>query len=137
MNRFLLISRFFRSWRIPALLLALTACGHGVSNLSSLGGPIAIPTSNPPSNPISNHAVHLSWTDPTSTPVAITSYNIYRGAQSGGPYTAIGSANDPTAQAYTDSTVVSGVTYYYVVTSYAASVDAESIDSNEIQVIIP
>jgi len=39
-------------------------------------------------------------------------YNIYRGTVSGGSYTMINSSLDETT-AYTDSTVVSGQTYYY------------------------
>ena len=77
------------------------------------------------------HTVDLTW---TASPDAV-GYNIYRGAVSGGPYTMINSALDSTT-AYTDSTVVSGQTYYYVTTA----VDGNGIDSgysNQSQAIIP
>lgn len=75
------------------------------------------------------HAVDLNW---TGSPTAV-SYNIYRSAVSGGPYTMI---NSSSATAYADNTVVSGQTYYYV----AAAVDDSSNESgysNETQAVIP
>jgi Abnormal spindle-like microcephaly-assoc'd, ASPM-SPD-2-Hydin len=56
------------------------------------------------------HSAALSWTASTSV---VTGYNIYRGAISGGPYTKLNSS--PNAGiTYTDTSVVSGQTYYYV-----------------------
>jgi fibronectin type 3 domain-containing protein len=63
------------------------------------------------------------------------SYNIYRGTVSGGPYTMINTSPISTT-AYTDSTVVSGDTYYYV----AAAVNSESEQSgysNQATAVIP
>jgi hypothetical protein len=60
---------------------------------------------------------------------------VYRSAVSGGSYTKINSslvAGPP----YTDSTVVSGKTYYYVTTSVDSSGE-ESPYSNEVQAVIP
>lgn len=57
-----------------------------------------------------NSSVNLSW---ISTPLANT-YRILRGTSSGGPYSQIASVTAPTIQ-YTDNTVVSGNTYFYVV----------------------
>ena len=70
----------------------------------------------------------LTWTAPTSNGgSAITSYNIYRGTSAGSESTtAIGSS---TTQTYTDSTVVSGKTYYYVVK--AVNAVGTSAASNE------
>src|SRR5262249_41151001 len=59
------------------------------------------------------HTVALSWTASTSTGVA--GYNVYRGTTSGGPYTLLAAVGSTTI--YTDSTVVSNQTYYYVVTA--------------------
>ena len=78
------------------------------------------------------HSVSLSWTASTSTMV---DYKIYRGTQSGGPYAVLGSGNG-TATTYTDGTVQSGQTYYYVVTA-VDSAGLESVYSNQAQAVIP
>jgi hypothetical protein len=56
-------------------------------------------------------------------------YNIFRGNTSGGPYSKINSVLDPNT-AYTDNSVVSGQTYYYVTTALDSS-GHESRGSNE------
>jgi fibronectin type 3 domain-containing protein len=78
------------------------------------------------------HSVDLSWTASTSI---VVGYNVYRGTQSGGPYTKINSSLNATT-AYTDSTVQSGTTYYYVVTAVDAT-NAESAYSNQAVAVIP
>jgi len=77
------------------------------------------------------HTVDLSWTAASGA----VGYNIYRGAVSGGPYTMINSSLDATT-AYTDSTVVSGQTYYYVATAVDSG-NNESGYSNQTQAVIP
>lgn len=77
------------------------------------------------------HTVDLSWNASTDA----VGYNIYRGSASGGPYAILNSALE-SATAYTDNTVISGQTYYYVVTSVNGS-DAESGYSNQTQAVIP
>jgi fibronectin type 3 domain-containing protein len=77
------------------------------------------------------HTVDLSWTASADA----AGYNIYRGAVSGGPYTMINSSLDGTTS-YTDSTVVSGQTYYYVVTA-VNSESQESGYSNQAQAVVP
>jgi len=77
--------------------------------------------------------VGLTWTASVSTDVV--GYNIYRGTVSGGPYSILDSA--PVASdAYTDSTVQSGRTYFYVVRS-VDNKGTESANSSEVQAIIP
>jgi hypothetical protein len=78
------------------------------------------------------HSVSLSWTDTDS---GIMGYNLYRGSASGGPYTKINSALDPTA-AYMDSSVVAGQTYYYVATAVEDN-GVESAYSNETLGVVP
>lgn len=78
------------------------------------------------------HSVDLSWTASTST---VAGYNVYRGGVSGGPYSRINSGVDPST-IYTDSTVLSGQTYYYVVTAVDGS-GTESAYSNQVQAVIP
>jgi hypothetical protein len=78
------------------------------------------------------HTVRLSWSASTS---AIAGYYIYRGMTSGGPYARLSSTLE-TATAYADSTVQSGTTYYYVVTSVDSNLD-ESAYSNQVSVAVP
>jgi hypothetical protein len=77
------------------------------------------------------HTVDLSWTASADA----VSYNIYRGTVSGGPYTMINTSADSTT-AYTDSTVASGQTYYYVATA-VNSESQESGYSNQATAVIP
>jgi ribosomal protein L11 len=78
------------------------------------------------------HSVDLSWTASTST---VSGYNVYRGGTSGGPYSKINSNLDPST-IYTDGSVASGQTYYYVVTAVDSS-GAESAFSNQVPAVIP
>src|SRR5271156_450322 len=71
--------------------------------------------------------VALTWTASTST---VSGYNVYRGTTSGGPYSTKLNSSLVTVVNYTDSTVTSGQTYYYVVTAVNSS-DVESVDSNQ------
>jgi hypothetical protein len=82
--------------------------------------------------PAPQHSVSLSWNASTST---IVGYNVYRGTQSGGPYVAVTSAPDASTT-YTDSTVLAGSTYYYVVTAIDGNGN-ESTYSNQAQAVIP
>ncbi|HKS74254.1 MAG TPA: hypothetical protein VJQ82_13715 [Terriglobales bacterium] len=75
------------------------------------------------------HSVSLSWTDTSS----VAGYNIY-GAQSGGPYTRINSALDAVTT-YTDNTVASGQTYYYVTTA-VSSTGSECAYSAQVQAVM-
>jgi hypothetical protein len=79
------------------------------------------------------HRVLLSWT--ASTSANVTGYNIYRGTTSGGAYTKVNSA-PVVGVSYTDTTVQSGETYYYVTTAIDNN-DNESVYSNQTQAAIP
>ena len=70
-----------------------------------------------------NGQINLIWTGLTDA----ASYNVKRSTTSGGPYTIL-AADAPTA-AFSDSTVIPGQTYYYVVS--ANTDEGESLDSNE------
>lgn len=78
------------------------------------------------------HSVDLSWSPSPST---VVGYNLYRSTTSGGPYAKINSSLDPN-MLYTDSTVQSGQTYYYVTTAVDAA-GTESGYSNQVQVVVP
>lgn len=78
------------------------------------------------------HSVDLSWNPSTS---AVVGYNLYRGSQSGGPYTRINSSLNA-GTTYTDNGVQAGQTYYYV----ATAVDGGGVESGysmPVQAVIP
>jgi fibronectin type 3 domain-containing protein len=74
----------------------------------------------------------LAW-DASSSVVA--GYNAFRGTQSGGPYAQLNSSVI-SSTSYSDPTVASGQTYFYVVTAVDSS-GAESDYSNEVSATIP
>lgn len=76
--------------------------------------------------------VDLAW-DPSTDNVGVTGYRVFRSTVSGGPYTEIGTSPNTT---YSDSTVVSGVAYYYVVRAYDAAFNT-SDPSNETSATVP
>jgi hypothetical protein len=80
----------------------------------------------------SPHTVSLTWDPSTST---VSGYNLYRGTQSGGPYSRINSA-PLSGTSYDDSGVQSGRNYFYVSTAVDASRN-ESTFSNEATAAIP
>jgi hypothetical protein len=81
----------------------------------------------------STHSVDLTWTASTST--GVVGYNVYRGITTGGPYSILDSA-PVAADAYTDSTVQSGLTYFYVVRAIDGT-GTESANSAEVPAMIP
>jgi hypothetical protein len=80
-----------------------------------------------------SHLVDLSWTASTST---VVGYNIYRGTVNGGPYTTKLNASPVSGVTYTDTSVVAGQTYYYVVTAVDSSGN-ESVYSNQAPATVP
>ncbi len=78
------------------------------------------------------HSVSLSWNASTSP---VIGYNMYRGSQSGGPYTKINSVLG-TSTSYLDISVQGGHTYYYVTTAVNGS-GVESGHSNQVQAVVP
>jgi hypothetical protein len=78
-------------------------------------------------------SVALSWNPSTST---VVGYNLYRGIQSGGPYSTKLNISLLTNTSYTDSNVQSGATYYYVTTAVDSN-SVESAYSNEATAAIP
>jgi hypothetical protein len=81
--------------------------------------------------PQSSHSVNLSW-NPVSGNVV--GYDVYRGTVNGGPYQVIDTMDASTT--YTDYTVDSGTTYYYVVTAVNAQGEQSSY-SNVAEAVIP
>ena len=81
------------------------------------------------------HSVKLQWDPSSPSPVPVVGYFVYRGTVSGGPYSRLNAAVDPVTN-YTDATVSSGQTYYYVVTSID-STNVQSGFSTQVSVAIP
>jgi Protein of unknown function (DUF1573)/Immunoglobulin I-set domain len=119
--------------------LAATFTPGGTGNVS---GSITI-SSNATNSPLTvnlsgagvaivNHSVTFSWIPSTSS---VIGYNAYSSKTSGGPYTKLTSAPVSTTT-YTDTTVQSGQTYYYVVTSVNSS-NVESVYSGQTTATIP
>ena len=79
-----------------------------------------------------SHSVALSWGASTS---AVTGYNVYRSTVSGGSYSRV-NGSLLGGLSFSDSTVTSGQTYYYVATAVDSS-GTESAYSNEVSSIVP
>jgi hypothetical protein len=77
-------------------------------------------------------SVALSWSESSSS---VSGYNVYRSTQSGTAYTKVNSSL-LASQSYTDGSVASGQTYYYVVTSVNSS-GVESAYSSQASAVIP
>jgi len=100
-----------------------TGSGSSSSVLTSLTGTGVAPVT---------HTVALSWQPSVSQ---VTGYNVYRGSQSGGPYTRMNSSSDSSTN-FDDSTVQSGNSYFYQVTSVDSS-GVESVPSSPVEAVIP
>jgi len=100
-----------------------------VSNAT--GSPAAIALSGTGVTPV-QHSVALSWNASTST---VSGYNVYRSTVSGSGYTKVNSLL-VAGLTYTDSTVQSGTTYYYVTTAVDSN-GMESTHSNQVSAAIP
>jgi hypothetical protein len=79
-----------------------------------------------------SHSVSLAWSPSTST---VMGYNTYTSSVSGGPYTKLTTAPVSTPS-YTDSNVVAGQTYFFVVTAVTSS-NVESAYSAEVSALVP
>jgi fibronectin type 3 domain-containing protein len=79
--------------------------------------------------------VDLSWDAPSSSPVPIVGYNIYRSTGGSAAYQLLNSSVDAQTT-YVDSTVQAGLTYDYIVES-VDSFGVESVPANEATATIP
>lgn len=106
----------------------------GSFSLLGNGAPLlTIPLSGTGVTPTA-HSVDISWAASTST--SLQGYNVYRGATSGGPYSKISALLSNTTLLFTDTSVLSGQHYFYVVTDVNTS-GIESAASNEVAVTVP
>jgi fibronectin type 3 domain-containing protein len=78
------------------------------------------------------HTVQLNW---NASPSQVAGYNVYRSAQTGGPYTLVSTPLVP-ATSFEDGSVQSGNSYFYTVTAVGTD-GIESDPSNETKSVIP
>ncbi|HTZ48970.1 MAG TPA: choice-of-anchor D domain-containing protein [Verrucomicrobiae bacterium] len=109
-------------------LLSANLSSPGTLNLSGDGVSGSSPT--PPSS--NSSSVVLNWNASTSQ---VVGYRVYRSATSGGSFSLL-SASEVSGLTYTDTTVSSGSTYYYVVTA-VDSAGVESVHSNQASAVVP
>ena len=103
------------------VVLAANAQQLNWMEFQQVNGPVSVPTGV--SATATNTQVTLSW----SPAAGATSYNVQRSTTQGGPYTSIAS---PTTTSYTNTGLVIGTTYYYVV----SATDGINVSSNSIEV---
>lgn len=108
---------------ICCLIVVLSGCGATQPNTVS-SQKVAV-----------QHQVDLSWDAPSSSPVEIVGYNVYRSPQSSSSYQRLNSSVD-TETVYLDTLVQSGTSYNYFVTSVDGS-GIESAPSDTVAVTIP
>lgn len=96
-------------------------------------GSLGSSSTNGSSAPTStSHSVNIAWNASTSPSV---NYFVYRGTQTGGPYTKLNSVAQ-SSLTYSDTNVKGGATYFYVTTSLDSN-NNESANSNEISATVP
>jgi hypothetical protein len=78
------------------------------------------------------YSVNLLWNSGSD----VAGYNVYRGASADGTYSKINSTLDSNT-AYTDSTVVSGQTYYYAATSVNSNGQESSLSTPPVEAVVP
>jgi hypothetical protein len=113
----------------PANSGTLTGSINVVSNATN--SPLAIALSGTGAQAAS-HSASLTW---VASPSVVVGYHVYRGTQSGGPYTKLNSTS-LVDLAYTDGAVRAGQTYFYVVSAVDSNA-VESRYSNEVTAVIP
>src|ERR1019366_580709 len=109
-----------------------TAVAVGSTTIQATSGSINGSTGLTVTPATQGSAVALSW---TASIGQVAGYNAYRSTISGGPYTKLNSSLIATTS-YTDQTVQSGYTYYYVTTA-VDSQGMESVYSNEAVATVP
>jgi len=91
---------------------------------------VAVTNSNGQSATLSSafkfHSIDLLWNAPSSSPVTIAGYNVYRAISSAGPFGRLNSSTPVTNTSFSDANVQGSTTYYYEV----KSVDSKGTESS-------
>jgi hypothetical protein len=104
--------------------------GTGGGSLFVYGPGLAIPLTGTGAAP--QYSVNLFW----NSSQGVSGYNVYRSTTAHGTYSRINSTLDPNA-AFTDSTVVSGQTYYYAATSVSSNGQESARSTPPAQATVP
>lgn len=94
-----------------ALLIGTSSAGASYST-AVLSAPAAVNAVRSICTPALNDSAQITWTPPAGNKAS--SAEILRSTTSGGPYTVVGSVENPTTS-YTDGGLAFSTTYYYVV----------------------
>jgi len=81
---------------------------------------------------VTQYSVNLSWNASSD----VMGYNVYRSTAAKGTYSKINSSVNPNT-AYTDSTVISGQTYYYAATSVNSSGQESALSTPPVAAAVP
>jgi hypothetical protein len=113
---------------------AASAIGTVTITSNATNSPTTISLSGAGTQPIT-YSVSLTWSPSTSS---VVGYNVYRGTSPGGESltSPINGSSLVGGESYSDTNVVSGTTYYYVVTAVNAS-GVQSADSSEASANVP
>jgi hypothetical protein len=107
--------------------------GHvTISAAGATNSPAVVTVTLTITSPPAQHTVALTWN--ASSDTHVISYNAYRSNTPGSGYALVASAIG--GLAYTDGTVQSATTYYYVVTAVDDKGE-ESVYSNEAKAVVP
>jgi hypothetical protein len=106
------------------------AAGTNGGSLFVSGPALAIPLTG--TGTATPYSVNLFWNSSSG----VAGYNVYRGSSANGTYSKINSSLDPNT-AYTDSTVVSGQTYYYAATSVDSNGQESGLSTPPVQAVVP
>jgi Cep192 domain 4/Abnormal spindle-like microcephaly-assoc'd, ASPM-SPD-2-Hydin/HYDIN/CFA65/VesB-like, Ig-like domain len=115
----------------PTTAGAVTGASASVG--SNAAGSPTIVTLSGTGRAAATHSVLLQWD--ASVTAGVNGYNVYRATASGGYGTTPLNSTPVSAMTFTDTTVTSGQSYFYVVT--AVDTGQASSDSNEVSVSIP
>jgi hypothetical protein len=103
---------------IAAVTPAHAAGSTDITVTNSGGGSASLPSG------FAFHSIDLLWSAPSTSPVTIAGYNVYRGSTETGPFARLNGSTPLAVTSYVDETVEGSTTYYY---------EVKSVDSNGVE----
>jgi fibronectin type 3 domain-containing protein len=104
-----------------------------VTSTSTTGSPTQVPLTG--TGTAVTYSISLNWDAPSGSTDPVAGYNVYRSTDGGASFTKLNASPDSQAD-YSDTTVQSGASYVYQVTSVDAS-GVESAPSNQFPLSVP